>query len=279
MKHVVTRTGRVAYEEAGKGPPVLLLHAAGHDHHDFDAVRGVLARDHRTLALDWPAFGASDAPDPPSALSTSLVCDVLEDVVEGLGLEPAVLVGNSIGGTAAFRLAARRPERVRAVVGVDSGGFTPQGAVTRAFCSLQGRPWVRRWTGKAFARWYLRIRNPQTEAILRRFALSYRRPAHVAALAALWRSFSSPESGVFDEAARVRCPVLFVWGRRDPVLRADVDGRRAREAFPRASYVELDTGHVPFAEAPEAFLAALRPFLSELDAGRSPNGLYREPAA
>jgi len=266
MKQLTTRAGRLAYEEQGSGAPLVLLHSAGHDHHDFDAILPELAQRHRVIALDWPGFGESEAPEPASSLSASLVGEVLEDAVAALQLERAVFLGNSVGGMAAARLAARHPERVRALVLVSSGGFTPMGPVTRAFCRLQGREWMRRHTGRWFARAYLHRRNRHVEDILQRFEALHARPATLAAHAALWRSFAEAGSDVSVEAQAIRCPTLLAWGRHDPVSRGGVEGRRAREAIAGARYVEFDTGHMPFAEDPPAFLRELLPFLEGLPA-------------
>ncbi|PPE73618.1 alpha/beta hydrolase [Solimonas fluminis] len=266
MKQVQTRVGPLAYAEQGSGLPLVLLHSAGHDHHDFDAILPSLAERHRVIALDWPGFGESPAPQPPASLSASLVGEVLEDAVAALGLERAVFLGNSVGGMAAARLAARQPQRVRGLVLVSSGGFTPMNAVTRAFCRVQGREWVRRHTGRWFARAYLRRRNSHTAAILQRFDATHARPATLAAHAALWRSFAEDASSVIEQARGIRCPTLLAWGRHDPVSRRGVEGRCAREAIAGARYVEFDTGHMPFAEDPPAFLRELLPFLEGLPA-------------
>lgn len=266
MNQIETRAGPLAYAEQGSGRPLVLLHSAGHDHHDFDAILPALAERHRVIALDWPGFGESPAPQPAASLSASLVAEVLEDAVAALGLERAVLLGNSVGGMAATRLAARQPQRVRGLVLVASGGFTPMNAVTRAFCRMQGREWVRRHTGRWFARAYLHRRNPHTEAILQRYDRLHTRPATLATHAALWRSFAEDASSVLAEARDIRCPTLLAWGRHDPVSRSGVEGRGAREAIAGARYVEFDTGHMPFAEDPPAFLAELQPFLEGLPA-------------
>jgi pimeloyl-ACP methyl ester carboxylesterase len=264
MQYVDTRAGRVAYEVAGAGAPLVLLHSAGHDHHDYDAVVPELARSFRTYAVDWPGCGESAAPRPPSSASAALMAEVLEDLSERLFTEPVVLIGNSVGGMAAIRLAGRHPEKVRAVVLVDSGGLTPASLFVRAFCWVQGREWVRRHTGLGFARSYLKLRNTHVEEILRRYQAALARPEAVAVHAALWRSFATPGNDVSAEARLLRCPVLLVWGRRDPVTRARVEGRRARALISAARYVELDTGHVPFAEDPQRFLRELLPFLQAL---------------
>lgn len=266
MPQIRTRAGMLAYSEQGQGTPLVLLHSAGHDHHDFDAILPQLAQRHRVIALDWPGFGDSPAPEPATALSATLIAEVLEDAVAALGLERAVFLGNSVGGMAATRLAARQPQRVRALVLVSAGGFTPMNAVTRAFCRVQGREWVRRNTGRWFARSYLHRRNAHTAAILQRFEATHARPATLAAHAALWRSFAEDASSVSAEARAIRCPTLLAWGRHDPVSRSKVEGRCAREAIAGARYVEFDTGHMPFAEDPPAFLQELLPFLDGLPA-------------
>jgi pimeloyl-ACP methyl ester carboxylesterase len=261
MQHVSTRAGAVAFESQGSGPPLVLLHSVGHDHHDFDDVVPELAKHFRTIAVDWPGHGASDMFDPPTSATTAGMCDALEDVVTALRLPPALLLGNSVGGTAALRLAARRPDRVRALVLVDNGGLAGRSALVRAFCWLQGREAVRRATGMAFARAYFKTRGPGVDRALARIAAARKRPGFVAMDAAMWRSFGAPESDLTDLAPDVTCPTLVVWGRRDPVLRAQVEGARTRALIPGAAYAELDTGHVPFVEDPRAFLDVVLPYL------------------
>ena len=59
-----------------------------------------------------------------------------------MDLSNAVIVGNSVGGYAACRLALERPERVAGVVLVNNGGFTPHSVFTRLFCAVMGKPAV-----------------------------------------------------------------------------------------------------------------------------------------
>ena len=100
-----TATGPIAYATAGPAasdvPPLVLLPSGAHDHHDFDALRAVLPPDLRTIAIDWPAHGASPAGAAPA--SVTRFADVAEEVVERLAPEGAVVVGNSVGGFSAAR--------------------------------------------------------------------------------------------------------------------------------------------------------------------------------
>lgn len=272
MQYVPTRAGDVAVEIRGTGAPLVLLHAVAHDHRDYDAVVPSLAQRFRTIAVDWPGHGRSAMWAPPSSASASSLCDVLEDVVAALDLPPAIFMGNSVGGAASLRLAARMPHRVRALVLVDTGGLVGRALLPRAFCWVQGREAVRRWTGMAFARTYLAVKNAGTAALLERIAEGRRRAGFVEMDAAVWRSFGDAASDLSELAASVRCKTLVAWGRRDPVLRARVEGARARRLLPHAEYLELDTGHVPFLERPEAFLAGVLPFLEQVGASLADPG-------
>jgi pimeloyl-ACP methyl ester carboxylesterase len=272
IRDVRTRAGAVTVRVTGEGPPLVLLHSVAHDHHDWDGVVPTLSKFCQTIAVDWPGHGGSEMWRPPSSASARGMCEALVDVIDALNFPTALFMGNSVGGTASVRLAALRPERVRGLVLVDSGGFGGPTALVRAACWVQGREFVRRWTGMWFARSYLKIPGPQVNATLERIEASRRRPGFIEMDAAMWRSFGRKESDVTDIAPTVSCPTLIVWGKRDPVVRSRVEGRRARACIPHAKYVELDTGHVPFVEDTSAFLGAVVPFLEPLLARAEPDG-------
>jgi pimeloyl-ACP methyl ester carboxylesterase len=262
MSITQTSVGPVAWEERGSGPPLLLLSANPGDRRDWDAVIPDLARDHRVIAVDWPGHGESPAPEPPRSASAMMYATVLAELTAALGIEGAIVVGNSVGGYAAVRLALEHPARVARLVLVDPGGFTRHGFGSRAFCAFKGREWVTRRIAGRFARRYLRRRTPWTAAMIARADAERGNPAQVAVDAAIWRSFTDAAHDLRGRAGAIAQPTLLVWGRHDPVLRADRDGREARAAMPSARWVDLDTGHAPFAEDPDAFLAAVREFLA-----------------
>jgi pimeloyl-ACP methyl ester carboxylesterase len=269
MHRIATRLGFIAYESHGEGPPLILLHANPGDRRDFAAVIPELARGFRVHALDWPGYGESPAPEPPARASAMAYADALEDFVAALAAGPAIFVGNSVGGFAAARLAITRPEAVRALVLVGSGGFTSVNAITRLFCRIKGSERVTRAVAGRFARYYLRARTADTAPILARADEERGVPWRVAVDAAIWRSFADPDHDLRARAAAIVAPTLLVWGARDPVLPLAKDGRNAERAIPGAELVALPTGHEPFAEDPPAFLAAVQPFLARVLARRA----------
>jgi 3-oxoadipate enol-lactonase len=264
----------VAYEEQGTGTPLILLHATLGDHGHFADIVPTLARTYRTLAVDWPGFGESESPNPPRAGTPMYMADVLEEIVERLDLEPAILIGNSIGGYAAARLAIRHPERVRALILVSTAGFITAGQFT---CWLFGQEWFARLIATRFAKTFLKLRTPLVEQIIARIDAGRAIPARVAVDAAIWRSFVRPELNLRPLGSQIKAPTLVINGRYDPVIRYDRDESQA--SIPHAQRIILETGHEPFAEDPEAFLKAITPFLQSIEEERRSHASSNTPGA
>jgi pimeloyl-ACP methyl ester carboxylesterase len=253
-----TTSGPVAYDERGHGPAVVLLPSGAHDRHDYDELRTLLPAGLRTIALDWPGHGESPLGDGPA--TAMRFADVAEELVERLAPEGAVVVGNSVGGFAAARLAARRPELVKGLVVIDGGGFGGRPPHVRAFCALMARPWFLRRIYPTFSARYMRARTDADRRARDVGVATTRADPGLRAVTELWRSFASPEHDLREEAGAITAPTLVLWGRHDPVIPLKL-GRRAAASIPGARLVVLDTGHVPHTSDPEGVAAELLPFV------------------
>lgn len=107
----------IRYEVSGEGPAVLLGHSLLCGRWMWDGVAPRLAERHRVINLEFRGHGGSTAPAPFTL--DDLVDDQLA-VLDAEGVERAALVGLSMGGMTAMRLALRAPERVGALVLIDS---------------------------------------------------------------------------------------------------------------------------------------------------------------
>lgn len=259
MPSVRLSSGEVHYVERGHGTPLVLLSANPGEARDFDAVIPALAQRYHVLALDWPGYGRSEPPSRPQQWSALHFHAVAREFLSALQLPPALLVGNSVGGNVAARLAIESPERVRGLVLVSPGGFTAHNAVTRMFCRMMGSRFAlppRRWAGL-----YLHHRTPPTTAMLARAAGAQSAPEALALNRAIWRSFAEPGHDLRGTAHQIHVPTLLMFGERDPAIPARKDGRIAAACLPQARCVTMPCGHAPFAEMPDAFLAEVLPFL------------------
>jgi pimeloyl-ACP methyl ester carboxylesterase len=103
----------VAYEESGKGEPLILVHGAESDRHQFDRLRTLLGPDIRAISYDQRDTGDTRNPDLPYTIDD--LADDLAGLIVALGLETAHLLGTSYGGMVAMATALRYPGRVHTV--------------------------------------------------------------------------------------------------------------------------------------------------------------------
>ncbi len=257
---------RLAFDESpGPEPAVVCLHAIGHGAGDFAGVRAHLRGRHRVLALDWPGQGRSEADRvPPSA---ERYAELLDGFLDATGVARPVVVGNSIGGAAAIRVAATHPDRIRALVLENPGGLDAPDALARTAIGLMVRFFdagVRRaaWFPAAFGVYY-RLVLPLPAAAGQRARVVAAGPEMAALLRDAWRSFGEPAADLRALAGRVACPVLFAWATRDRFVQL----RRSRAGiarFPNATLETFPAGHAAHLETPDAFQASLDRFMARL---------------
>jgi pimeloyl-ACP methyl ester carboxylesterase len=125
----------VHYKQAGQGEPyIILLHGFGASQFSWREVMAPLAEVGTVIAYDRPAFGLTERPmagdwQGESPYSTQSQVNLLFGLMDQLGFQKAILVGNSAGGTIATLATLQQPQRVQALVMVDAaiygGGGSP----------------------------------------------------------------------------------------------------------------------------------------------------------
>jgi pimeloyl-ACP methyl ester carboxylesterase len=267
MPTVTTSLGTVAYTDCGDGPPVLLLHAALHDGSDYAPVHDALSEGRRVVSVDWPGHGDSPALGEP--MGAPELGDLAVEFVDALDLTNVVIIGNSVGGYAACRIALERPYRVSGVVLVNTGGFTPHTPFSRAFCATMGRPAVARSVFPLFTRAYMRPKTDDDQRIVGNVVARARTREGARTAAALWRSFSQPAHDLRKAAKSISAPVLITWGTRD-FTAPESWGRVVAEAIPDSRFITLPTGHVVFSSDPGGWLREVLPFVESAHRAERP---------
>jgi pimeloyl-ACP methyl ester carboxylesterase len=124
----------------GRGPTVVLVHGLGSDANDWLRTARDLARDHRVVLVGLPGHGITPMATPFSLEQATLALDrAIDEASPGA---PVVLVGHSIGGLVATAEALHSPERVRALVLVETA-LAPQSTKAEAdtFMAMLDRDW------------------------------------------------------------------------------------------------------------------------------------------
>ena len=120
IRKVVRDGVSLAYREIGEGhqSPILFVHATGCDGSHFKHQQEFFGKYTRTVSVDLRGHGASDA--PMQEYESSVFEDDLLWLCDRLGLMRPIVVGHSVGGNIALKLAVRAPEAVKAVVMIDT---------------------------------------------------------------------------------------------------------------------------------------------------------------
>lgn len=261
-----------------QGPALLLVHGFGASTDHWRHNIPVLARAHEVHALDLLGFGRSAKP-AGLAYGGALWREQLSAYVRERIGRPTVLVGNSLGGYAALAAGTVLEDLAAGVVLLNAAGpFSDEQVEPTGWGAI-----ARRTIGSALLRspvlQRLLFENLRRPATIRRtlrqvyvdrtnvdeeLVESIRRPSLDPGAFGVFRTvFDIPRGQPLDQLfARLDCPLLLVWGIRDPWINAA--GRRAafqRHAPAATREVVLEAGHCPHDEVPDQVNAALLEWL------------------
>jgi pimeloyl-ACP methyl ester carboxylesterase len=279
-------SGPVHYVDFGgnpDGPLVVLVHGLGGSHLNWDLLAPRLTGAARVLALDLPGFGRSEPGGRRAGVTANVA--VLGRFLDQVAGEPAVLVGNSMGGMISILTAGERPEAVSGLVLLDPAvpgrgrALDPLVAVTFALYAvpLVGERVLRRRRTRQtpLARVHDTLRlvgvdpaDLPPELLDRSVALLEERQdvegmdrAFLAAARSLLLVLADPRR--YRRAMRsITAPVLLVHGDRDRLVPV-ASARGIARQHPAWRYVELaGVGHVPQLQVPEAVAGELLSWLT-----------------
>lgn len=237
-----------------------------------------------TVAYDRPPFGLTERPLPghwsgASPYGPERNVDQLFALMDGLGIERAVLVAHSAGAVVAVNAAIARPDRVQALV-LEAPALVEARRTPAIGSALLRTPQMRR-IGPLLVR---RIANDGADEFIRS---AYYDPSIVTSdvLAGyrgplmadhwdkgLYELIAAPRtSSPLDDLASINTPTLVIAGREDTFVPWE-NSRRIADSIPGAQLKSFDkTGHLPHEEAPEQFANEVYRFLDSLpDAGCGP---------
>jgi pimeloyl-ACP methyl ester carboxylesterase len=258
---------RLHVRESGPrdAPAVLLLHGFGASLQTWDGWAPGLEGDRRVIRYDLPG-AALTGPDPTGDYSDERGEQVLLALMDRLGLPRASLVGHSLGGRLAWRMAADHPERVDKLVLVAPDGFASPGfeyehppAVPAALGLMEialPRALLRTSLEAAYG-------NPAllSEASVDRYYDLMRAPGVRGAMIERMEQILLHDP--VPSLARIRAPTLLIWGSKDTFI-PQANAEDYLRAMPDATLHTLSgVGHLVQEEAPAASLAPVSAFLHE----------------
>lgn len=270
-RQLIVGTMRFHYLDwGGNGHPILFLHGGGLNAHTWDVVALMLRERYRCIALDQRGHGDSEwSPGIDYGVETQ-VRDV-EGLVDSLGLERPLLVGQSMGGLNSMAYAVRHSAAMKGLVVVDVGPEI-EAAGTQRIREFASTPELD--SIDAFLERAVRFNPLRDPAVLRRslfynlrqlpsgkWALKHdqRRASEEAA-----RISAAQRERLAQQVSKISCPTLIVRGALSEVL-TDAAAERFARALPNARWVRVENaGHNVQGDNPRGLLEAVRPFLREI---------------
>ena len=243
---------KLHYEVHGSGPALLLTHGYSSTSAMWKGQIEALSQHHQLVLWDMRGHGQSDYPDDPAAYSEALTVADMSALLDEIGAESAIVGGLSLGGYMSLAFYRAYPERVRALLIIDTGpGFKKDGARDA---------WNKRVheTGDRFEREGLAVLQSLSRE---RSSVSHRDASGLARAAR--GMLAQRDARVIESLPGITVPTLVVVGADDEPFLAASDYMATK--IPGAKKVVIPAaGHAINIDQPQAFVEAVLPFLENL---------------
>jgi pimeloyl-ACP methyl ester carboxylesterase len=243
---------KIHYDVYGSGPPLLLTHGYSSTSAMWDGQIDALSKHHRLVLWDMRGHGRSDYPEHDAAYSEALTVADMAALLDEIGARNAIVGGLSLGGYMSLAFYRAHPERVSALLIIDTGpGFKKDDARDT---------WNKRAhdTGERFEREGLEVLKSLSRE---RSTVSHRDASGLARAAR--GMLAQRDARVIETLPAISVPSLVVVGADDTPFLAASDYMAAK--IPGAKKVVIPAaGHAVNIDQPQAFIDAVLPFLASL---------------
>ncbi|WP_022981467.1 3-oxoadipate enol-lactonase [Ideonella sp. B508-1] len=259
VEHIDTPDGRfrVALDGPARAPAVVLSNSLGTTLEMWDPVVPRLAEQRRVIRYDTRGHGS--APDGAGPCTLARLGQDVVHLLDALDIAQADFCGISMGGLTGLWLGVHAAPRIRRLVVANSAARigTLQGWQDRAaLARTQGLTTI---ATSSPSRWFtpgFLDAHPDRVQVLQQTLAGLSPQGYAACCDAL------AQADLREEIDRIACPVLLLAGRHDPVTTVG-DAQFMAERIPGAELQALEASHLSSVEVPDAFLAALLPFLQQ----------------
>jgi pimeloyl-ACP methyl ester carboxylesterase len=246
----------IHYEVNGSGPPLILTHGYSSTSGMWQGQIAALSQHYKLVLWDMRGHGQSDYPEDATAYSEALTLADIAALLDAVGAERAVVGGLSLGGYMSLAFYRSHPERVRALLIIDTGpGFKKDDA--RDAWNKRAHETAARFDREGLA--VLKSMSAERANVSHRDASGLARAAR--------GMLTQRDASVMETLPSIKVPSLVVVGADDTPFLAASDYMAAK--IPGAEKVVIPAaGHAANIDQPEAFNEAVLSFLDRLDGRR-----------
>jgi pimeloyl-ACP methyl ester carboxylesterase len=251
---------KIHYEVHGDGPALILTHGYSSTSAMWQGQIAALSKHHKLVLWDMRGHGQSDYPGDPAAYSEALTVGDIAALLDAVGAKTAIVGGLSLGGYMSLAFYRAHPERVSALLIIDTGpGFKKDDA--REAWNRRALDTAERLDREGLD--VLKSATPERAVARHRDATGLARAAR--------GMLTQRDARVIEVLPEIKVPSLVVVGADDTPFLAASDYMTAK--IPGAKKVVIPSaGHAVNIDQPQAFIDAVLPFLDGLPRGAAAKG-------
>lgn len=255
----------LAYQAAGTGTPIILIHGHPFDHTMWYPQIAAFSKDYQVIAPDLRGYGKSNLPDPANTTFEDYATDVLK-LADYLGLDKFHLGGLSMGGQIIMEIYRQAPSRVKSLILADTfaGLDTPEAKQARNESATKMEK--EGMNGYAEESIHKMIKSDHVASMpdVSTHVLKMMKDTSAVAAATAMRARSGRIDYLNEVLPKVNIPTLIIVGRQDeftPVAKAEEMQQKIQNS--RLAVIE-DAGHMPNLEHPDEFNKVVLNFLKSI---------------
>jgi len=256
-------------EYPGESTAIIMIHGFSSSSYTWNAVAPRLGGEgYHVFAPDMKGFGWSDKPAGAPYDAVTLM-EGIHDWMGAVGIDRAVLVGNSLGGAVAVLMAIRYPESVKGLVLIDAAGYPQDMPFIVAFIRL---PLAGEFTKLIFGHWMVRgnlkevfydtsfVTDDKVDAYYERLNTPGALDAQMAVARSMDPEAFAPYRARFKD---INIPTLVIWGEKDAWIPVQ-NGYRYANDIPGAKLEVIPRcGHMPQEEMPDRTVELILDFMEK----------------
>jgi pimeloyl-ACP methyl ester carboxylesterase len=254
--------------EMGKGENIIFANGIAAPVYTWRKVMPVLSKNFHVYGLDYRGTGFSEK--PKEKYSIDVFSKQILDLMNYFNMKSAVLVGNSLGGEVSLNFAIKYPERVKALILIDTAGYQNNKEFMKLLTRLSRCRFVgnilKRYTSKKFAEKIIEGALYNDKIIDKEMVNAYYKPMKTTgafdAFIELVKNLSYTEFD-YSKVKEITAPTLIIWGEEDKWIPVS-DAYKFHKDIKNSKLIVLtNCGHAPQEEKPEEVSKLIGEFINE----------------
>ena len=253
----------IHFTDEGKGPVILMIHGLGGSFYNFQAITERLKDSFRIIRVDFPGMGLSDFKQSGNdGLNYQQEArDFFHVFLDSIHVDSMFVMGNSMGGAMASLVSLEFPEKVKALVLLNSAGYEMDKVIKGPLSWNWFRPLTKRGMPMYMVEHFIKgVFEVPTKADSTEFPIDYaimNREGVIKSMMDLATSGQWPDTAAFS---RIKTPTLILWGKEDKITPVEHAYKFHRDIANSQMKIYSPCGHTPMMEIPDSVVADFKSF-------------------